>query len=56
MAMSHGFGNARTSGMSVASQYPGANVNELSPTGAGAFDPVSSMAHITGLEVEVEAA
>ena len=56
VAMSHGFGNANASGMSVASQYPGANVNQLSPTGAGAFDPASSMAHITGIEVEVEAA
>lgn len=56
VAMSHGFGNAKATGMSVASQYPGANVNALSPTGAGAFEPVSAMAHITGIEVEVESA
>jgi hypothetical protein len=56
VAMSHGFGNARTSGMPVAQAMPGINVNALSPTGAGSFDPVGGMGHLTGIPVEVEGA
>ena len=55
VAMSHGFGNQRTSGMPVAQAMPGVNVNILSPTGAGSFDPVSGMGHLTGIGVEVAA-
>jgi len=53
VAMSHGFGNERTPGMLVAQAYPGVNVNALSPSGAGSFDPVSAMSHLTGIAVEV---
>ena len=53
VAMSHGFGNERTPGMPVAHAYPGVNVNALSPSGAGSFDPVSAMSHLTGIAVEV---
>ncbi len=56
VAMSHGFGNQQTSGMPVAQARPGVNVNALSPTGAGSFDPVGGMGHLTGIGVEVEAA
>jgi formate dehydrogenase len=56
VAMSHGFGNARTSGMPVAQSMPGVNVNVLSPSGAGSFDPVGGMGHLTGIPVEVEGA
>lgn len=56
VAMSHGFGNERTTGMPVAQSKPGVNVNELSPTGAGSFDPIGGMGHLTGIAVEVEAA
>ena len=56
VAMSHGFGNAKTSGMPVAQAKPGVNVNILSPTGAGSFDPIGGMGHLTGIGVEVEAA
>jgi anaerobic selenocysteine-containing dehydrogenase len=56
VAMSHGFGNANTSGMPTAQQYPGVNVNILSPAGPGTFDPISSMSQLTGISVEVEAA
>jgi anaerobic selenocysteine-containing dehydrogenase len=55
VAMSHGFGNQKTSGMPVAQSKPGVNVNILSPTGAGSFDPVSGMGHLTGIGVEVSA-
>ena len=53
VAMSHGFGNDRTPGMPVAQAHPGVNVNRLSPSGAGSFDPVSGMEHLTGITVEV---
>ncbi len=53
VAMSHGFGNERTPGMPVAQAHPGVNVNHLSPTGAGSFDPVSGMEQLTGIPVEV---
>ncbi len=56
VAMSHGFGNERTSGMPVAQVKPGVNVNRLSPSGPGSFDPVGGMAHLTGIGVDVEAA
>jgi anaerobic selenocysteine-containing dehydrogenase len=56
VAMSHGFGNERTTGMPVAQAQPGVNVNILSPTGMDSFDPIGGMGHLTGIGVEVEAA
>ena len=53
VAMSHGFGNAHTPGMPVAQAHPGVNVNALSPSGAGSFDPISAMGQLTGIPVEV---
>ncbi len=53
VAMTHGFGNAATSGMPNAQRHPGVNVNLLGPSGAGSFEPVSGMAHVTGIAVEV---
>ena len=56
VAMSHGFGNAGTSGMPTAQQHPGVNVNILPPVGPGSFDPINSMSQLTGITVAVEAA
>ncbi|MCD9622275.1 molybdopterin-containing oxidoreductase family protein [Rhabdothermincola salaria] len=53
VAMTHGFGNAGTTGMAVARRHPGVNVNVLSPVGPGTFDPVSTMSHLTGIPVDV---
>jgi anaerobic selenocysteine-containing dehydrogenase len=55
VAMTHGFGNADTSGMSTAQRYPGVNVNTVTPSGPGTFDPLSGMAHLTGIPVTVAA-
>jgi len=55
VAMTHGFGNAGTSGMPVAQRHPGVNVNALAPTGPGTFDPVGTMTQLTGIPVEVQA-
>jgi anaerobic selenocysteine-containing dehydrogenase len=55
VAMTHGFGNANTSGMPHAQNFPGVNVNALAPVGPGSFDPVSTMSQLTGIPVEVTA-
>ncbi len=55
VAMTHGFGNAGTTGMPVAQRFAGVNVNVLTPTGPGTFDPVSTMSQLTGIPVDVEA-
>jgi anaerobic selenocysteine-containing dehydrogenase len=56
VAMTHGFGNASTSGMPRAQERPGVNVNVLAPRGPGTFDPVSCMSHITAIAVDVRPA
>ena len=53
VAMTHGWGNARSPGMSVALAHPGVNVNALLPTGPGSFEPLSNQAFMTGIPVEV---
>jgi len=53
VAMTHGWGNAQTSGQPVAQRHPGVNVNALAPTGPGTFDPVSTMSQLTGIPVDV---
>jgi anaerobic selenocysteine-containing dehydrogenase len=55
VAMTHGFGNADTTGMPAARRHPGVNVNALAPTGPGTFDPVSTMSQLTGIPVDVTA-
>lgn len=55
VALTHGWGNARTPGMRVAQRTPGVNPNALLPTGPGSFDPLSSQAFMTGVPVEVVA-
>ena len=53
VAMTHGWGQAKTTGMRVASAHPGVNCNQLLPTGPGSFDPLSGQAHMTGVPVEL---
>lgn len=55
VAMTHGWGNQHSAGLHVAQQYPGINVNQLLPTGPGSFEKLSNQAHMTGINVEVEA-
>jgi formate dehydrogenase len=56
VAATHGWGHAEARGMRVASERPGVNVNRLLPSGPGSFDPLSNMAHMTGIPVEVHRA
>jgi len=53
VALTHGWGQARTPGMRVAARTPGVNPNALLPTGPGSFDPLSNQAFMTGIPVEV---
>jgi anaerobic selenocysteine-containing dehydrogenase len=53
VAMTHGWGNAKTPGMRVAQNTPGANQNVLLPSGPGSFDPLSNQAFMTGIPVEI---
>ncbi len=53
VALPHGWGHQHAEGLSVAKQTEGVNVNLLAASGPGALDPVSGMAHLTGIPVEV---
>ena len=53
VALTHGWGNAKTPGMRVAHNSPGANQNALLPSGVGSFDPLSNQAFMTGVPVEI---
>ncbi|MEM9620387.1 MAG: molybdopterin-dependent oxidoreductase [Pseudomonadota bacterium] len=55
VAMTHGWGHAGNTRLSLASNHPGTNINAVLPTGPGSFDPLSNMSHMTGIKVEVQA-
>lgn len=54
--MSHGYGHGAAPGLGLANRLPGVNVNRLMPNGAGSYEPVSNMSHLTGVVVGLEAA
>jgi formate dehydrogenase len=56
VALPHGWGHQHARGLSTASRTSGVNVNLLAADGPAAADPISGMAHLTGIPVEVEAA
>ncbi|MFM7684736.1 MAG: molybdopterin dinucleotide binding domain-containing protein, partial [Actinomycetota bacterium] len=56
VSMVHGWGHAASPRMRVAAASPGANPNALLPIGDGSFEPLSSQAHMTGIEVTVQRA
>ncbi|MGW0024618.1 molybdopterin-containing oxidoreductase family protein [Rhodococcus sp. NPDC003383] len=53
VAMTHGWGQRTARSLDVARHHPGVNVNNLSPTGIGAYDILSNQSHLTGINVEV---
>ena len=55
VAMTHGWGNARTPGMRVAQQHPGVNVNVLLPSGPGSYEKLSNQAFMSGVPVNISA-
>ena len=56
VAATHGWGHAAATGMRLAHDRPGVNVNRLLPIGPGSYEPLSNQAHMTGIPVEVDAA
>ena len=53
VALPHGWGHQHARGLSHARRTAGVNVNLLAADGPDAADPVSGMAHLTGIPVEV---
>jgi len=53
VALPHGWGHQHARGLSAARRTTGVNVNLLAADGPGAADPLSGMAHLTGIPVEV---
>jgi formate dehydrogenase len=56
VSMVHGWGHDASPRLRVAHRDPGVNPNALLPSGPGAFEPLSSQAHMTGIPVEVNPA
>jgi len=54
VALPHGGGHTKADGLTVASTTAGANANVLAADGPDAIEPISGMAHFTGILVEVE--
>jgi formate dehydrogenase len=53
VALPHGWGHQHAAGLSVASKTRGVNANLLAADGPDAIEPVSGMARLTGIPVEV---
>ncbi len=53
VALPHGWGHQPARGLSVASKTRGVNVNLLAADGPERIDPLSGMAHLTGIPVSV---
>ena len=56
VALPHGWGHQHANGLSVASKTKGVNVNILAADGPEHLEPLSGMAHLTGIPVEVKKA
>ncbi len=56
VAVPHGWGHARADGLAVAQATGGENANVLSPDGPDACEPLSGMARLTAIPVELSPA
>jgi formate dehydrogenase len=56
VALPHGWGHQHAKGLSVASKTKGVNVNILAADGPENLEPLSGMAHLTGILVKVSKA
>ncbi|MFI5214921.1 MAG: molybdopterin-dependent oxidoreductase [Candidatus Limnocylindria bacterium] len=56
VALPHGWGHQRATGLSVASRTRGVNVNLLAADGPDAIERISGMARLTGIPVDVRPA
>ncbi len=53
VALPHGWGHQHATGLTVAGATAGVNVNLLAADGPDEIEPISGMAHLTGIPVEV---
>jgi anaerobic selenocysteine-containing dehydrogenase len=53
VAMSHGYGYARSFALRVAQQNAGSNCNDIMPNGPGSIEPLSNMAWLSAVPVSV---
>ncbi len=56
VALPHGWGHQHATGLGVASRVRGVNANLLAADGPGSLEPLSGMAHLTGIPVDVRPA
>ena len=56
ISVPHGWGHQHARGLSVAGALSGANVNILAADGPDSVEPLSGMAHLTGIPVQVHRA
>lgn len=56
VALPHGWGHQAAKGQRIASKTTGVNVNILAADGPDAIEPVTGMAHLTGIPVDVRKA
>ncbi|MBP6683703.1 MAG: hypothetical protein KA159_10345, partial [Halioglobus sp.] len=56
VSVPHGWGHQHAYGLAVASRLAGANVNLLAADGPGSVEPLSGMAHLSGIPVTLRAA
>ena len=53
VAIPHGWGHAEADGLATAKAHPGENVNVLTPDGVDGCEPLSGMARLTAVDVEI---
>jgi len=56
VAVPHGWGHKNADGLSVASRYPGVNINYLTPDGPDGCEKLAGMSHMTGVVVDIRKA
>jgi anaerobic selenocysteine-containing dehydrogenase len=54
VAIPHGWGHDKPSGLTVARRYPGVNVNKITAAGAGNLEKFAGMAKLTGVRVSIK--
>jgi formate dehydrogenase len=56
VSVPHGWGHQHARGLAVASRLAGANVNLLASDGPDSVEPLSGMAHLSGIPVTLRSA
>ena len=56
VALPHGWGHQAAIGLSVAKETTGVNANLLAADGPDRLEPISGMAHLTGIPVQIRPA